>query len=599
MRARSGLTTSWKARPDCGMRSNRPLRQAPSLPPRPEAEGAADGSVQGTQALLRALRLLDLVAAAPAPLRTAAIAEQAGLSRATVHRMLAALAEAGLLRQEAETGGWRLGLKVFEMAHRVWDSLDLRGAAEPELARLATISNETARLAVLDGDGCLYVDQREAVRPGVRLGYGVGARAALHASAVGKVILAHLPPPERRRRLTALQLTPLTAATITSSDAFQRDLDLVKARGYAVSIEESVEGVAAVAAPVLNHLSEPIAAVCVLGPSFRLPPDRLHALGREVIEAARRISGNAGHVEMSIATTRPSAPPSPGLRLAIGSRPFLGEGPVWLAEAAQLAFVDILAPAIHLGDPATGEERVVPVPELVGAVVPRRAGGFVATIGNAIRLWDPEAGAGAVLAVPEPGKASNRFNDAKCDRAGRLFAGTMALDAGPGQGTLWRLDPDLRLTAVETGLHVSNGLGWSPDDRTFYFTDTGSRTVYAYDYDLATGTATNRRPFVVVPEAQGKPDGLAVDAEGFVWVALWDGWSVARYAPDGQLDRLVHLPVPRPTSLAFGGEGLRTLFITSARVRLSAAQLAEAPLSGSVFAFDAGVAGVPVGSFGG
>jgi sugar lactone lactonase YvrE len=204
-----------------------------------------------------------------------------------------------------------------------------------------------------------------------------------------------------------------------------------------------------------------------------------------------------------------------------------------------------------------------------------------------------------VLAVPEPDKAMNRFNDGKCDRAGRFFAGTMALDAGPGQGTLWRLDPDLRLAAIETGVHVSNGLGWSPDDRTFYFIDTGARTVYAYDYDLATGAATNRRPFVVVPDAQGKPDGLAVDEQGFVWVALWDGWSVARYAPDGRLDRLVSLPVPRPTSLAFGGTDLRTLFITSARVRLSAAQLAEAPLSGSVFALDAGVAGVPVGSFGG
>ncbi|HZF77844.1 MAG TPA: SMP-30/gluconolactonase/LRE family protein [Acetobacteraceae bacterium] len=555
--------------------------------------------MQGTQALVRALRLLDIVAAAPAPVRTAAIAEQAGLSRATVHRMLGALAEAGLLRQDPDAGAWRLGLKVFEMAHRVWDSLDLRGAAEPELARLATVSNETARLAVPDGDGCIYVDQREAARPGVRLGNGVGARTVLHASAVGKVILAHLPPPERRRRLAALRLTPLTTATITSNTVFQRDLDLVKARGYAVSVEETVEGVAAVAAPVLNHLSEPIAAVCVVGPSFRLPADRLHALGREVIEAARRISGNAGHVEMSIATTRPSAPPSPGIRLAIGTRPFLGEAPVWLAEAGRLAWVDILAPAIHLGDPGSGEERVIPVPELVGAVVPRRAGGFVATIGNAIRLWDPQGGAGAVLAVPEPDKAMNRFNDGKCDRAGRFFAGTMALDAGPGQGTLWRLDPDLRLAAIETGVHVSNGLGWSPDDRTFYFIDTGARTVYAYDYDLATGAATNRRPFVVVPDAQGKPDGLAVDEQGFVWVALWDGWSVARYAPDGRLDRLVSLPVPRPTSLAFGGTDLRTLFITSARVRLSAAQLAEAPLSGSVFALDAGVAGVPVGSFGG
>jgi sugar lactone lactonase YvrE/DNA-binding IclR family transcriptional regulator len=566
---------------------------------RAEIPPAAGAEVtQGTQALVRALRLLDIVAAAPRPLRTAAIATQAGLSRATVHRMLGALAEAGLLRQDTPEGAWRLGLKVFELAHRVWDTLDIRGAAEPELARLAGLSGETARLALLDGDACLYVDQREAGRPGVRLGNGVGARTALHASAVGKVILAHLPTPERRRRVAAQQLTALTAATITDGAAFLGDLDLVKARGYAISVEESVEGVAGVAAPVLNHLGEPIAAVCVLGPSFRLPPDRLHALGREVIEAARRISGNAGHVEMSIATTRPKAPPSPGVRLAVEARPFLGEAPVWLDDRQSLLFVDILAPALHMADPATGSDREIALGELVGAVVPRRAGGFVAALGTAFKLLDEAGCVTGTLATPNDERPGNRWNDGKCDRAGRFFAGTMALDAAPGQGTLWRLDPDGRTTAIERGVHVSNGLGWSPDDRHFYFIDTGARAIHAYAYDLATGAATDRRVLATVPEEMGKPDGLAVDAEGFLWVALWDGWGVARFAPDGRLDRFVSLPVPRPTSLAFGGDKLRTLFVTSARVRLSAAQLAEAPLSGSVFAFEPGVAGVPVGAFG-
>jgi sugar lactone lactonase YvrE len=350
---------------------------------------------------------------------------------------------------------------------------------------------------------------------------------------------------------------------------------------------------------VLNHLSEPIAAVCVIGPSFRLPPDRLHALGREVIEAARRISGNVGHVEMSIATTGPMAPPSAGVRCVVEARPFLGEAPVWLPQAHRLLWVDILAPAVHLSDPATGEDRILPLGELVGAVLPRRKGGFVAALGGSIRLLDLDRGAAETLCTPEPDKPGNRFNDANCDRAGRLFVGTMALDAGPGQGTLWRLDPDGTLTAVERGVHVSNGLGWSSDDRVFYFTDTGTRTVYAYDYDIATGTARNRRVFATIPEADGKPDGLAVDAEGHVWIALWDGWGVVRFAPDGTRVGFVSLPVPRPTSLAFGGADLRTLFVTSARVRLSAAQLAEAPLSGSVFALDPGVAGVPVGDFAG
>jgi sugar lactone lactonase YvrE len=394
-------------------------------------------------------------------------------------------------------------------------------------------------------------------------------------------------------------LTALTGATITDPLAFQRDLDLVKARGYAVSREESTEGVAAVAAPVLDHLSEPIGALCVLGPVFRLPLDRLHALGRDVIEAARRISGNAGQLGMSIAITRPTAPPSQGLRVAIEARPFLGEGPVWLASRERLLWVDIYAPALHLSDPATGDDRAIALPEMVGAVVPRRAGGFVAAMGNTFRTLDAEGAVTGTLCSPDAERPGNRLNDAKCDRAGRLFAGSLAIDARPGQGTLWRLDPDLRLTAVETGLHVSNGLGWSPDDRAFYFCDSGARTIWAYDYDLATGEATNRRVFAAFAEGAGRADGLAVDAEGFVWAALWDGWGVVRLAPDGRRDRFVSLPVPRPTSVAFGGPGLRTLFVTSARVRLSAAMLAEAPLSGSVFCFEPGVAGLPVGEFGG
>jgi sugar lactone lactonase YvrE len=203
------------------------------------------------------------------------------------------------------------------------------------------------------------------------------------------------------------------------------------------------------------------------------------------------------------------------------------------------------------------------------------------------------------LAVPEPGRTGNRFNDGKCDRAGRLLVGTMAIDNGPGQGALWSVAPGGTTRAVETGVHVSNGPAWSPDDRTLYFTDTGARTVYAYDYDLATGAATNRRTFATFSGVDGKPDGMAVDAAGCVWVAVWDGWRLERRRPDGSLDRVVMLPVPRPTSLAFGGDDLRTLFVTSARVRLSAEQLVEAPLSGSVLALVVDVPGTPVGAFAG
>jgi len=155
------------------------------------------------------------------------------------------------------------------------------------------------------------------------------------------------------------------------------------------------------------------------------------------------------------------------------------------------------------------------------------------------------------------------------------------------------------LREMDSGFHVCNGMGWSPDAKRFYLADSGARAIYVYDYDLETGTIANRSVFARFEEGAGVPDGLAIDADGYVWCAIWDGWAVQRFSPEGVLDRTVNVPVPRPTSCAFGGSDLKTLYITSARIRLSATQLAAAPLSGSVFALKTDVAGAPVGVFAG
>ena len=196
-----------------------------------------------------------------------------------------------------------------------------------------------------------------------------------------------------------------------------------------------------------------------------------------------------------------------------------------------------------------------------------------------------------VLATPEADRPGNRFNDGKCDRRGRFWVGSLAINTAPRQGALWHYDPDGTVTRMVSGIHISNGLGWSPDDTRFYFTDSAKREIAVYDFDLESGTIHNRRPFVTVPDGSGTPDGLAVDAEGFVWSAHWDGWCVTRYDPDGAIDRVVTLPVPRPTSCVFGGPHGTTLFVTTARIRLSTAQLAEAPLSGGILAVETGVRG--------
>lgn len=552
---------------------------------------------QGAGVLSKGLRLLDVIAEAAAPPKLGEIARACGLPKPTVHRLLATLAEAGYVRLDGNRH--LLGPRLFELANRALDGFDLREAAAPELDRLRDATGETVRLSVIDRGEALCIDQRSAPQP-VRLGSGVGARVAFHASAAGKALFAHLPVAERARALDGGALPALTPNTIREPEALRRELDLVKARGYALSVDEQTPGVSAVAAPILDREGRPLGALSVSGPSYRLPSDRLHPFGRDLIEAARRASGNAGTGFLTITPRpRPAEPDRPDLRVAVPGSAFLGEGPVWSARDATLYWVDILAPAVCWSDLRSEAHQTAPMAELVGAVHPRARGGFVAATQGGVRAVDLASGATSLIVDPERDRPGNRFNDAKVDRLGRLWAGTMALDATPGMGALWRIGADGAARRMDDGFAVSNGLGWSPDDRTMYFVDSPTRRIYAYDFDLAGGEIANRRVFVEAEESAGAPDGLCVDAEGFVWVAMWDGWSVTRFDPAGAVERVVTLPVPRPTSCAFGGPDLSTLFITTARIRLSAQRLAEAPLSGSVLALETGLRGLPEPEFGG
>jgi sugar lactone lactonase YvrE/DNA-binding IclR family transcriptional regulator len=545
------------------------------------------------------VQLLDLIASSRRPPRYTQLLAETGMPKGTLHRLLQALVEERLVTLDPRDQTYRLASRLFEWAHKVWDDFDLRGAAEPELERLRDLSGEAVRLGMLDQETVLYIDQREVPQP-LRLNDGVGSRVAVHSSGLGKAILAHLSLEKRRMLLASAPLEAATPNTIIDPEELIRQLDLTKARGYAVSVDEQHVGISSVAAPVLNHRAEPIGAIGIIGPSFRLPVDRLHALGREVIEAARRTSGNIGEVAMTLGIQpRPLGAERSDVRCVIPASSFLGEGPQWSARDGKLYFVDILAPAMLVGDPADGSYQARPVSELIGFVVPREGGGFVAGMHGEIRTLDAEGVETGIITRPEMDRPGNRFNDGKCDRRGRLWAGTLAIDTTPGQGRLWRLDGAGRIKEMDRGFHVANGLGWSPDDRTFYFTDTAKHTIYAYDFDLDSGEIADRRVFVAVSDKEGRPDGLTVDAEGFVWSAHWDGWCITRYDPDGKVERVINLPVPRPTSCIFGGPDLQTLYVTSARIRLSAAQLADAPLSGSVFAIDTGIKGVPEPMFAG
>lgn len=555
--------------------------------------------VRGAQTLRKGLSLLDHLAESKRPLRFKDLLDVAGLPNGTLHRLLQTLIDYRLIRFNALEQTYQLGARVFEMAHSVWNDFDIITGAAPELDRLRELSQETARLGVFENGVVLVIDQRETPQP-VRLGNGIGTRMAPHASALGKALLAHLHQDELDKVLDDLKLEPATPRTITDSTALRRDLNLSKARGYAISVEEQFHGVNSVSAPILDHRARPLGAVSVTGPAFRLTERQLHVLGRDLIRSARRISGNIGEIAMSIQSDpRPRGHVDGAVRCIADTDSLLGEGPVWLADQAKLMWVDILAPAIHLTDPATRANERFEVEELTSAIVPCASGGFLTATQTGIYRQQLSPMHRELLGDPETDKPGNRFNDGKCDPAGRFWAGTFAIDATPGGGSLYCVETNGQIRRVASGFHICNGLGWSPDHRIFYFTDSGRRTIYAYDFDLESGRLDNRRDLVVGSDAEARPDGLAVDAEGFIWSAQWDGWSVIRYAPDGSVDRVIDLPVPRPTSCAFGGVDNKTLFVTSGRVRLSALQLEEAPLSGGLFAIDVDVAGMPVAAFGG
>ena len=283
-----------------------------------------------------------------------------------------------------------------------------------------------------------------------------------------------------------------------------------------------------------------------------------------------------------------------GLEVVLAYGAEIAEGPVWDRRTNRLAWVDIPARRIYLTDVRTGVSEVIETPLHVGAVVPRAAGGFVAALQDG--FWVVGDGPAHRITAVAEARPGVRFNDGKCDPAGRFWAGTMAYDQSSGAGALYRLDSDGHATRVLDGVTVSNGLAWSLDERTMYYIDTPTQRIDAFSFVPATGEITDRRTEIQIPADVGAPDGMTIDAEGGLWVALWGGAAVHRYL-DGRLDRVIKLPVSHPTSCTFGGEDLDELYVTSAWEGLSEEERTAQPLAGGLFRIRPGVRGVPAAVF--
>lgn len=276
----------------------------------------------------------------------------------------------------------------------------------------------------------------------------------------------------------------------------------------------------------------------------------------------------------------------------------LGECPLWDERERELWWVDILGPTLKRLDPARATVRALALPEPIGSFAFRRARGILAAMKTGLYFLNPDDGKLERVAQPEPGLAQNRFNDGRCDRDGRFWAGTMK-DERPRApaGALYRLDAGGHCTRVREALYVPNSLCWNPDGTTMHLSDTHRHVIWAFDFDRGTGDISRERVFAESDDLH--PDGACIDAEGCLWSCQYGGWRIVRYTPAGKIDRVIALPVANPTCCCFGGAALDTLYVTSATQRLAPDELAKQPLAGSVLALRPGVTGLPESRFAG
>lgn len=270
----------------------------------------------------------------------------------------------------------------------------------------------------------------------------------------------------------------------------------------------------------------------------------------------------------------------------------LGECPLWNESEQALYWVDIRRPALRRLVHTSGRIDSWSMPALVGSIALADDGRLLVALADELALFDTSTGAMETIANPPARIADHRFNDGRCDRQGRFWAGTMNNITRAAEGVLYRLDRARGLVGVMSGISIPNSLAWSPDGRTMYFADSLRYAIFAHDFDIASGQMGPPRVFATT-QAPAFPDGSAIDAAGYLWNAEFNGARVVRYAPDGHVDRVIGLPVQRPTCCAFGGPDLDVLYVTTTSQNMTPAELEAQPLAGALLALDAGTRGLP------
>ncbi|MHB2167419.1 IclR family transcriptional regulator domain-containing protein [Alsobacter sp. R-9] len=544
-----------------------------------QGETAEAAGAPGTGLVVKALTLIDLIAGAPGHHRAQSLAEETGLPRSTVYRILQTLQQRGMVRLDPSTQGYFPGFKFLDYAQAVWPAQDLPLLAMAEIRRLRELTGETVYFAVPTGADMIILQKAESAYQ-MRTGAPLGSRRPLYCTGMGKAYLAQLPAAERDALIGRMALEPLTARTITDPAQLRSQLDLFRLRGYAIDDEEFMEGARCVSAAVPAEGEGAVGAFTVSGPIYRMTSDRAHQLGPEVAAAARRLGdalrqrgGGRGRGRMeagSIATVAPE-------------KAFYGKSPCWDEGAGRLMWLDALAPAV-LREADGGAEVLARFDGPVTAMAPVGNGCWFLSAVDGMRTIDrqgrqsaPVAQAGAGLLAAVTAACRGRGDD--------LWISVGEGPAAAEPAGLYRLR-ESRLTLAAQPEGAVTDVACDASGRVLYAAVPDRGEILQWEID-GEGLPSRPRTVARIDPIHGRPTALCIAETGHLWVALWDGWGVARLALDGGDMRFLPLPVPRPTGLAFGGRTDDTLFVTSSRIGLSPQQLSEAPASGSVFALPA------------
>lgn len=539
------------------------------MAPKPiHADTAADSKPsEGTATLDKALDVLDAIGQSGQGLSQAQLGERLALPRTTLYRLLGTLVDRGLLRRDPQRRVYCLGFRCFEYARHAYAMPDLVAAASLELRSLRDLTGETTYLAVLDGLEVLSLERVDGVHSH-RSAAALGQRKPLHCTSQGKAILAALDPERRDAIVRELPMAALTPHSITDRRRLHAELKLTAARGYSIDDEEIVAGVRCCGAPIVDAAGQVRGSISVAAPAFRMTMERIELLGPEVAQAARRIGA-----QLQPAPARRS---DGAVTVVEGPWAFNGAFPRWSALDACLYWADTLAPAIHRRD-ASDDRCIATLDAPVQAMLLARRG--VLVLHNDV--WHEVSADG-----------TSRVSTLLPRR--RLQAITVARDGVPwvciADGDHWRigaLQPDGSAHGGWRLAEPVTALAWDASGMSLHAIAPASGTVYV----MRPGQSTVRR-LASLPKGSGRLSGLALDVEGGVWTALRDGWSLMRFSPEGIVERVIGLPVPSPSDLAFGGADGKTLHVVSARESHSMESLANAPLSGRLFEMRSDVAGV-------